>query len=48
MQISQRKMLVDRRKFLVDSSIALAALASSSAIGAGKFAWAQAAPKLWR
>src|SRR5437667_3157506 len=45
MQISQRKMLVDRRKFLVDSSIALAALASSSAIGAGKFAWAQAAPE---
>ena len=43
MQISQRRMLVDRRKFLVDGSIALAALAGSSAMGTGKLAWAQIA-----
>ena len=42
MQISQHKMLVDRRKFLIDGSIGLAALAGSSVIGASRLAWSQA------
>jgi para-nitrobenzyl esterase len=32
----------DRRKFLTDSSIALAAIAGSSLVGAGRLAWARA------
>src|SRR5690349_5417387 len=45
MQIRQAKAPLDRRKFLVDGSIALGVLAGSFAMGKGQLAWAQAAPE---
>jgi para-nitrobenzyl esterase len=41
---TQDKILVARRKFLTDSSMALAAVTGSSLAGAGSFVWAQAPP----
>jgi hypothetical protein len=43
MQSERNHLLLSRRKFLTDSSIALAAFASSSVVGASRFASAGSA-----